>query len=521
MKTGKEMAADVFAEIELRQSTMKKQKKIPTVKITAMVIAMILILTGSVFAIYRFTVPKELEDNLGTKLVNIKPILSEEANDSNSQIVTDTVETDGCTVKFEAIADAEVIKPVLTTDSEGNKIEINVQDKFAIFTIRSNDGSSVEEKYKFNDNPIGYCVGVPGYSPSSTIFEDRTGDYYDKSTNTLIVVCLINEVEAFSDEKPYIVLFSGSSFAKPDFIRMGEDGQPYFTEQYNGIKAIFDLPLDPSLADKTAKEEMLKTRAFIANPDYSQSDKLLAMDKEFRESGTDLSPFIGDNEWLGRYPLQFGKVQFSEVYFKHRNDWKEKNDRLLTADELDKIAEISSKKLYDKFGLSEKAYSELSKEEQIDYDIMIKEKVDTAVYSGGLPEDAEYITLPDDSKAYYCHGFVFLHIGTDGRLSMVIVPNHRTVIEIFGLDSILNTEDIPALYNPKQNVNGSISPVTLNGWFIDNGGIDFDDPVINDNNRDSIESFYNAVTEDLNEYDAMFDTISNWSSYPGTVEVIG
>lgn len=513
MKTGKEMAIDVFAEIEMRQNAMKNNKKMSAGKVAVLVFAMICVLCMSAFAAYHFAVPGELEESLGTKLVNIQPVLSENANSKNSQVVADTARTDGCTIKFEAIADAEAIRPVLTSDSSGKKIEINVQDKFAIFSVRSNDGSSLENKYSFSNNPLGYCVGVPGYSPNNAAFGYNFGDFYDKENNTLIIACLINEAEVFADEKPYIALFSGSAYASVDFLRMDENGQPYFMEDYDGLKAIFELPLDPSLADEAVKSEMLKTRAFVKNVDYSISDKLLAMDKEFRESGTDLSAYIGDNEWLGRYPLQFGKVSFSDIYLQHRNDWSEKEIRLLTASELDAVAVKSDEKINEKYLISEEKYALMTKEEQIDYDIMIKEKVDNAVYCGGIPQDADYITLPDGSKAYYCYGFVFLHVGTDSRLSMVIVPNHKTVIEIFGIDSILNTEFIPSLYNPEENKMGAVSPLTEYGNLIDNVSAGSD----SGENHDFGEGFN---INDMIESDAEYETISYWSAYPGTVEVI-
>lgn len=519
MKTGKEMAIDVFAEIEMRQSKMKSTRKLHTSKIALAVAAMICILCTSVFAVYHFTVPKQFEEDFGTKFTNIQPVLSDKASAENSQIVSDSVETDGCTIRFEAIADAEAIRHIKTMSAKGETIETNVTDKFALFSIKSSDSTPLDEKYDFKKNPVGYCVGVPGYSPNGTMFEYRIGDYYDSETNTLIVACLINEAEIFADKDPYIVLFSGSMLASPDFIRMDEEGQPYFTENHSGIGAIFTLPLDTSLADRKMQKTLLESRAFISKPDYSVSDKYLALDEEFRQSGTDLSAFIGDNEWLGRYPLQFGKVEFSDIYLQHRNDLKTEKHRLLTIDELDKIVEKSNDKIHEEFGISDEAYNNKTKEEQIDYDIMIKEKVDSAVYCGGLPEDAEYFTLPDGSKTYYCYGFIFLHIGNDGKISTVIVPNHKTVVEIFGLDSVLEASFIADLYSDN-NTSGKISNLTEFGWLIDNGGIDWNDPIICENNRDWIEGSYSSDTAGLDEHDAEFETISHWQWFPGTVQVI-
>ena len=74
--------------------------------------------------------------------------------------------------------------------------------------------------------------------------------------------------------------------------------------------------------DPEKAAEFRKGRVFVTDTDYSDADEIMRLDKEFEESGIDLSPYIGRNKWRGSYSLQFGEVRYAEIFLSRRGEWK-------------------------------------------------------------------------------------------------------------------------------------------------------------------------------------------------------
>ena len=103
-----------------------------------------------------------------------------------------------------------------------------------------------------------------------------------------------------------------------------------------GVTMVQKTQIPESNACYDAAKELIKNRCFTTEvPDYSESDKTIKMDEEFKNSGIDLSYAIGENEWKGSYPLQFGKIEYADE-FKSLQKTRPEND-IIPGTELSEI----------------------------------------------------------------------------------------------------------------------------------------------------------------------------------------
>lgn len=508
MKTGKEMAADVLEEIEMRQNQIMNKKRKPVGRVVMIAVILAAFFSTAAFGVVRFMIPKGLESSIGNELTNVL-VVSDEKNVADSiTVVNKSIETNGKIVTFEAIAEGENIRTIFTKDvGDTDFVKIEKKDLYAIISIRNSDKTAVKE---ISATDYGYIPCVEGYAPNQAMFEYIAGFYTDEN-GTLYIACLLTDVKPFAGENLYLAVFEEWP-ATAETIRMDKDGKPFFTDYYKGIKAIFDLPLPEKYADKKAADEMRKIECFITNPDYSGSDKLIERDIAFKNSGIDLSKYIGDNEWKGWYPLQFGKVANGDEYIAHRNDWKQTDIKTLSFDEVT--------------GAADKALAELEKNVNLeklgdkDYALVEKYIAEAQFKAEYFPTDASYMSLSDGSKAYYLPCNSFVHLRNDGTASLVYAASKNVVVEINGIDALNNYYSLTftgVTYTDRTATN----PVTVAGWYLDGVGFDKDYPTFAGGDIKVFEDSYNQIVKDFSaDTDAVAVIADEFFGHPGTIEVI-
>ncbi len=156
---------------------------------------------------------------------------------------------------------------------------------YAIVSIRSEDGKPfwyTDDETGYHANNFGFSILVNGFAPNGSMFKTddlHDGRYFYKNeeTNTLYWAYDITNALCFADRGVLLQVCDGMT-SGPEEIRIDKNGDFYFEDSYPGIRVLFELPLNPSLADSKKAAEWVQTGCF------NTYEKIVSM---FAEQGID------------------------------------------------------------------------------------------------------------------------------------------------------------------------------------------------------------------------------------------
>ena len=155
---------------------------------------------------------------------------------------------------------------------------------YAIVSIRSEDGKPfwyVDDESGYHANNFGFTILVNGYAPNPSMLMDLHHDgrycYEDKENNVLYWAYDITNALCFADRGVLLNVCNGMC-SDVSILRINKNGDYYFEESYPGIRVLFDLPLNPSLADSK------KAAAWEQTGCFNTYEKIVSL---FAEQGTD------------------------------------------------------------------------------------------------------------------------------------------------------------------------------------------------------------------------------------------
>lgn len=456
------------------------RRKLKAVLIAAAMIVIFAVTTG---AAYRFIVPKELEENLGFTSQYVKTVIDTENVDEGSvQVLEKTVNANGYTVTFEAIVEGYAMRSSFTDSLK--YITHSVDKTYAIFTIRRDDGKQVfyNGADSLNASTLGYTLLLHGYAPSTAMFHNDAG-YYEEN-NVLYMACDITDAYMFADKELSIAII-GQYFVDGTILRMNENGDFYYVDTYDGIKAMYDFDIDDKYADSEAAKSHMEGKPFMTEiPDYSESDKIIALDEAFKNSGSDLSYAIGEYEWKGSYPLQFGEIDHAEEFKALQEN--RPTDNVISVTELSELV----------WALQTKYSFELRKTNYLE--------------RSDIPDKFTSQSFSDGSEYYYVGENLFLYFPSgeeNGRLILVLAS--RIVIALEGdNDNIYNALS----YFPEHKAwPGFMSDI----WYLD--GVDPDSRYAKYYDEEHQKHYVeNCVSSDT---DAIYYIVITFANFEGTVQV--
>ena len=139
---------------------------------------------------------------------------------------------------------------------------------YAIVSIRSEDGKPfyyVDDETGYHANNFGFTILVKGYAPNPSMLMDLQHDgrycYEDKENNVLYWAYDITNALCFADRGVLLNVCNGMC-SDVSILRIDKNGGFYFEDSYPGIRVLFDLPLDPSLADSKKADAWEQTGCF-------------------------------------------------------------------------------------------------------------------------------------------------------------------------------------------------------------------------------------------------------------------
>ena len=215
---------------------MNKAIKKPT-KILVAAVLIITVLSSTAFALSKLLSPGEVAEHVGE---------GQAAEYFDEQIyVAESVTDKGYTVSFLGLVKGEKLK------SKGIKADCS----YYVVAVAASDGSPLSLE---KGNPLGMSVIIEGY-PAWRINTWSLGTSANgmEENGTLYYLYNCENLEIFADKNVYLAIYEGM-LPGLDTITMNTDGTFEFAESYDGFKAMFRLPLDPSKADPEKANEILK-----------------------------------------------------------------------------------------------------------------------------------------------------------------------------------------------------------------------------------------------------------------------
>ncbi len=199
--------------------TMKKRP----IKIFAVAVVLILILSLSAFAISYLLSASEVAENLGESEIAV--MFNE--NESNLQ----TVSNEEYTVSLLGIVSGELLSD--------NCDDVSEERSYAVLCVARTDGTPLK---LINGSPLQMTPIVESLKPWDVWAMGMSASGMEKD-GVLYYLFDYANLEAFRGKKVAIAVFEGS-FPTAEIFTVDENGQTQYAESYNGFKGIFFLEMN-------------------------------------------------------------------------------------------------------------------------------------------------------------------------------------------------------------------------------------------------------------------------------------
>lgn len=209
-------------------------------KVSAMVAAIVLVLTATAFALTTLLTPKEVATKSGYSTLA-------GAFDSKDAISIDkSVKTGDYTITLHGIVSG---KGLVEYDSEAES-----DKSYIVASVAYTDGRKITQA---GQTEITFSPLVSGYNPRQVNAWTLRGGYSSfvhEGVNYFIFSC--EDLEIFADHTVYLAAYEGGGVPGPEIFSFSENGEISFASGFDKAHALFTIPLDPKKADPEAAKKL-------------------------------------------------------------------------------------------------------------------------------------------------------------------------------------------------------------------------------------------------------------------------
>lgn len=237
-------------DIESEDLTMNKKRNIKNVMLIAAAAAIMLCTTA--FAAYKLMTPYEIAEK--AEYHELAGVLSD--NDMKFDIPPQ--QTGDYTIQLLGITTGKNLSNF--TEDFGNN-----DRSYIIGAISRTDGKSMDDTEYPGMMLTPLISGCKPWEVNIFTLGGGRSEFIDNGV--VYFVCECDSIEIFADHNVYIALYGSRTpddksvgiAPSSDIFKMEADGSIRFADGYDGLGAIFTVPLDKSKADPQKAEEYLKT----------------------------------------------------------------------------------------------------------------------------------------------------------------------------------------------------------------------------------------------------------------------
>ncbi|MFT3984010.1 MAG: DUF4179 domain-containing protein [Lachnospiraceae bacterium] len=238
------LVTKVKYQLSRRQITMKSRRNTKRVFETIAAAAVIFILTGTtVFAAWHFLKPGEIADQLGNS--TLSNAFEKEMPEQES--VHPSISSGGYTFTLLGILSGEDI-----TDLPYYSENVQKQRTYAVLAIQNSDGTPMPDTTDAAYGKLSFFVSplVKGLTPWQVNILTMNGAYAETVMDGILyrmVEC--DDISVFADRGLYLAISTGTFYDTNAFVYNEQTGEVDANKSFDGASAVFNLEMDPSLAD--------------------------------------------------------------------------------------------------------------------------------------------------------------------------------------------------------------------------------------------------------------------------------
>lgn len=252
---GQELNDQILRKAKERQNMEKNKqvhykRRIPAAALVAA--CTIALCSTTVFAVYKYLTPAEV---------------ATEANDNNLQkafmskdaiLVNETQESGGYRITLMGSVAGKNISDFLSTDEHG---ELEDDRIYTIVSIERADGTPMpdtsSDEYGQEDFYVSHYIR--GLNPAQYSLMSMGGGYTALVRDGVQYRILdMQNIEMFADKGIYVGVCSGTFYDNGAYLYDETTGEMRCNENYAGVSALFELPVDQTKADPAAAAAYLK-----------------------------------------------------------------------------------------------------------------------------------------------------------------------------------------------------------------------------------------------------------------------
>ncbi len=283
---------DCVPDESLNASILEKAKETQTMKhktfrsgaAAAAAIAILAVGSVSAYAAYRYLTPSQVADEITDGGALAKAFESKDA-----VLVNETQKTAGYDITLMGLVSGKDLMPVAPEDSLDS---ISKEKTYAVLAIAKEDGSPMPGMQD-NDYQI-FCASALVKGKSFMDVNNGTlnaGAYAFEQDGVQYQILECDNLEIFANIGVYVGVVEDFGEESHAFTMDKETGEYRVDESYDGMKALFTIPLDKSKADDAAAEKFFQE---IEAEDAQDSDS--GTDTQDLDSGTEAQDEAADAE---------------------------------------------------------------------------------------------------------------------------------------------------------------------------------------------------------------------------------
>ena len=284
------LLSDCVPDESLNASILEKAKETQTMKhktfrsgaAAAAAIAILAVGSVSAYAAYRYLTPSQVADEITDGGALAKAFESKDA-----VLVNETQKTAGYDITLMGLVSGKDLMPVAPEDSLDS---INKEKTYAVLAIAKEDGSPMPGMQ--DDDYQIFCASALVKGKSFMDVNNGTlnaGAYAFEQDDVQYQILECDNLEIFANIGVYVGVVEDFGEESHAFTMDKETGEYRVDESYDGMKALFTIPLDKSKADDAAAEK------FFQEIEAEDAQEFLKQHAEvyFRETYT-----LNENEGL-------------------------------------------------------------------------------------------------------------------------------------------------------------------------------------------------------------------------------
>lgn len=191
----------------------------------------------------------------------------------------------------------------LTKFAPKDNKDINIDRTYCVVAIERSDGTKFKKEY-YEDESFLVSPFIQGYKPHQINAFSLDGGYTEFVEDGILYRLLeCDNIEKFANKTIYLGVLEGDFYDNQAYCYDEESGKITPNKEFEGLNALFTLPIDKSKADENAVKEfeskMIK-EGTLEKDSYSSSTEYIEgedgkEDKIIRKGGVDVQSELADN----------------------------------------------------------------------------------------------------------------------------------------------------------------------------------------------------------------------------------